>query len=105
MTDGPRTFRHVAVVGPGAIGLCVAIRLAQPTGGPQVTLIDHDADRARRLGGRALWLRSETGDRKARLPVALAPATPPDLVILATKAHQAATAARAAARWIGDAVL
>jgi len=107
VTDGPRTFRHVAVIGPGAVGLCVAIRLAQPDDGPQVTLIDRDADRARRLGGRALWLRSAGGDLRARLPVALAPAsgTPPDLVILATKAHQAAEAARSAADWIGDAVL
>ena len=105
MTDGPRTFDHVAVIGPGAIGLCVAIRLAQRSGGPKVTLVDHEADRARRLGGRALWLRSDAGDLRARLPVVLAPSTPPDLVILATKAHQAAAAARAAAAWIGRAAL
>ncbi len=105
MTDGPRTFDHVAVIGPGAIGLCVAIRLAQPTSGPRVTLIDHDADRARRLSGRALRLTSEAGPLAARVPVCLRPATPPDLVILATKAHQASAAARAAADWIGDAVL
>ena len=105
MTDGLRTFRHVAVIGPGAVGLCVAIRLAQPEDGPQVTLIDRDADRARRLGGRALRLTSDAGDLAARLPVYLRPPTPPDLAILATKAHQAGEAARAAADWIGDAVL
>ena len=105
MTEASRTFQHVAVIGPGAIGLCVAIRLAQRTDGPHVTLIDRDADRALRLGGRDLWLRSDAGDLKARLPVALAPATPTDLVILATKAHQAAAAARAAAAWIGQAPL
>lgn len=105
VTEGPSTFRHVAVVGPGAIGLCVAIRLARPDDGPQVTLIDRDADRARRLGGRALRLTSEAGDLAVRLPVCLRPPTPPDLVVLATKAHQAAAAAKAAADWIGDAVL
>ena len=101
----PRGFQHVVVIGPGAIGLCVAIRLAQRDDGPQVTVIDHDADRARRLSGRALWLRSDAGDLRARLPVVLEPRTPPDLVILATKAHQAAAAARAAAAWIGGAAL
>ena len=105
MTEAPRTFQHVAVIGPGAIGLCVAIRLAQRADGPQVMLIDRDADRARRLGGRDLWLRSDAGDLKARLPVALEPRTPPDLAILATKAHQSAAAARSAAAWIGQAPL
>ncbi len=105
MTEGPCGIQHVAVIGPGAIGLCLAIRLARMTGGPAVTLIDHDASRARRLSGRALRLHSEAGYLEARVPVRLAAETATDLVVLATKAHQAAAAARAAGAWIGDALL
>ncbi|MBE3133818.1 MAG: NAD-binding protein, partial [Acidobacteria bacterium] len=41
MTTGPGSprFPHVVVVGPGAIGLCLAVRLARSGG--RVTLIDH----------------------------------------------------------------
>jgi len=101
----PGEFHHVAVIGPGAIGLCVAVRLARLTGGPAVTLIDHDGNRARRLSSRPLRIRSEAGDLEARVPVRVAAETAPDLVILATKAHQAQSAAVAAKRWIGQAPL
>jgi len=105
VTESPRTFQHVAVIGPGAVGLCLAVRLAQQPDGPAITLIDRDADRARRLSGRAIQLLSDTGDLQARLPVVLAPKTPPDLVFLATKAHQAQAAARTARAWMGAAPL
>ena len=105
MTEPSRAFQHVAVIGPGAVGLCLAVRLAQAADGPAVTLVDRDADRARRLSGRAIRLLADAGDLQARLPVVLAPETPPDLVFLATKAHQAAEAARAAKDWIGGAPL
>ncbi|MBL7139640.1 MAG: 2-dehydropantoate 2-reductase [Planctomycetes bacterium] len=101
----PRTFQHVVIVGPGAVGLCVAVHLAGTDGGPRVTLVDHDAGRAARLSARPLRLRTEGGILEARVPVRLAPDEPPDLVILATKAHQAGRAVAAAAAWIGRAPL
>jgi 2-dehydropantoate 2-reductase len=105
LAEAPPAFQHVAVIGPGALGLCVAVRLAQGPDGPRVTVIDHDEDRARRLSGRAVRLAGDAGDLQARLPVVLAPREPVDLVILATKAPQAQAAARAAAGWIGAAPL
>jgi len=98
-------FQHVAVIGPGAIGLVLAIRIAHVAGGPQVTLIDHDAERARRLSASPVRLSSPFGDVAADVPVRLAPEVPVDLVILATKAHSARGAAEGAAGWIGDAPL
>ena len=105
LTTGPRSprFPHVAVVGPGAIGLCLAVRLARSGG--RVTLIDHRPDRAARLSAAPLRLHGPEGDLEARVAVGLAPDAPPDLVILATKAHQARAAAEAAAPWIGAAPL
>jgi 2-dehydropantoate 2-reductase len=94
-------FKHVAIIGPGAIGLCLAVHLAR--GGRRVTLIDHRPDRAARLSARPVRLHSPAGDVEATIPVRLAPDTPPDLVILATKAHAARAAGAAAATWIGAA--
>jgi len=102
-TDGGYSFGHVAVVGPGAIGLVYAVRLARADGGPRVTLIDHRADRALRLSARPLVLHTPEGRLEAHLAVRTAPADPPDLVILATKAYSAAPAAAAIGRWIGRA--
>jgi len=99
----PATFAHVAVIGPGAIGVCVAVRLASADAGPRVTLIDRDPDRAARLSARPLRLRTADGVVEARLPVRTVPDAPPDLVVLATKAHQARGAAAEAAAWIGSA--
>ena len=94
-------FKHVVVIGPGAIGLCLAVHLARQ--GRRVTLIDHRPDRAARLSARPIRLRGPAGDVEATIPVRLAPDAPPDLVILATKAHAARAAAGAAATWIGAA--
>jgi 2-dehydropantoate 2-reductase len=98
-----RPSKHVVVIGPGAIGCMMAVRLAKA--GPRVTLIDHRADRAERLGARPIIIHTPAGDLEARIPVRLAPDEPPDFVILATKAHAARTAAEAAAGWIADAPL
>jgi 2-dehydropantoate 2-reductase len=81
----------------------IAVRLAKA--GTRVTLIDHRADRAERLGARPIIIHTPAGDLEERIPVLLAPDAPPDLVILATKAHAARTAAEAAAKWIADAPL
>jgi len=99
------TFLHVAVIGPGAIGLVLAVRIAHVAAGPKVTLIDHDAERAQRLSARPVRLSSRSGDMEARIPVRLVPDTPPDLVVLATKAYSAGRAAGEAAAWIGDSPL
>ena len=99
------TFQHFAVIGPGATGLVLAVRIAHVAGGPSVTLIDHDAERARRLSAKPIRLSSPSEDLEAKIPVRLAPGAPADLVILATKAHQARGAAEGAAGWIGDAPL
>ncbi len=98
MTDRS-PFRHVAVVGPGAIGLVYAVRLAGADGGPRVTLIDHRPDRAARLGDRPLVLHGPGGRVEASVDVRTAPEEPPDLVLLATKAYDAAEAAGAAVEW------
>ena len=96
-------FAHIVVVGPGAIGCMLAVRLALAGPSPRVTLIDHRRDRADRLSARPIVLHAPEGDLEARLPVRLAPDEPPDLVILATKAYAARDAARSVARWIGRA--
>jgi 2-dehydropantoate 2-reductase len=99
-TEAP--LKHVVVIGPGAIGLCLAVRLARQ--GRRVTLIDHRPDRAARLSARPIRLRGPAGDDvEAAIPVRLVPDVPPNLVILATKAHAARAAAGAAATWIGAA--
>ncbi len=98
MADRP-SFRHVAVVGPGAIGLVYAVRLAAADGGPRITLIDHRPERASRLDGRPLVLHAPDGRIEVRIDVRTAPQDAPDLVLLATKAFDAAEAARAAGRW------
>jgi len=100
-THEPQPFTHVAIVGPGAIGCMLAVRLALAGPSPRVTLIDHRRDRADRLSARPIVLHAPEGDLEARLPVRLVPDEPPDLVILATKAYAARDAARSAARWIG----
>ena len=99
----PLLTGHVVIIGPGAIGSCLAVRLALAEGGPRITLIDYRADRAARLSARPIRIHAPNGDLEARLPVRLRPEMPPDLVILAVKAHVARAAAASAASWIGRA--
>ena len=103
MSDLPGSFSHVAVIGPGAIGLVYAVRLASCPGGPAVTVIDHRADRAARLSARPLALDGPEGRLEARLAVRPAPDRPADLVLLATKAFSVRAAAESARPWIGRA--
>jgi 2-dehydropantoate 2-reductase len=102
-THQPASFGHVAIVGPGAIGCVLAVRLALAPRAPRVTLLDHRADRAARLSARPIVLHAPEGDLEARLPVRTAPEEPPDLVVLATKAGAARGVAEAAVSWIGPA--
>jgi 2-dehydropantoate 2-reductase len=94
---------HVAVIGPGAIGLCFAVRLAMAPCNLRVTLIDHRPDRAARLSGRPLVVHAPGGDLRKRLPVATAPDAPVDLAILAVKAPAVREAVLTAAPWLGAA--
>ena len=100
MTTG---FNHVVVIGPGAIGCCVAVRMALAPGAPKITLIDHRPDRAARLSARPILIHTPDGDLEAAIPVRIAPDSPADLVLLATKAYAARAAAAEAAAWIGRA--
>jgi len=104
-THEPLPFTHVAIIGPGAIGCVLAVRLALAPGAVRVTLVDHRADRAARLSARPIVVRASDGDCRARVPVHTAPEEPPDLVILATKAGAARAAAQGASAWIGRAPL
>ncbi len=97
-----QTIKHVAIIGPGAVGLVLAVRLALAPDKPKVTLIDHRPDRAARLSAKPIRLHTPTGDLEARIPIRTAPTERPDLVILATKAYAARAAAKMAAPWIGD---
>jgi 2-dehydropantoate 2-reductase len=113
----PLQTGHVVIIGPGAIGSCLAVRLALAEGGPlgcargrpRITLIDYRPDRAARLSARPIRIHTPdhagrmAGDLEARIPVRLRPEMPPDLVILAVKAHVARAAAASAASWIGRA--
>jgi 2-dehydropantoate 2-reductase len=102
----PQTrFSHVALVGPGAVGCVFAVRLALVKGGPRVTLIDHRPDRAARLSARPILIHTPQGDLQARIDVRTAPADSPDLVLFATKAYAAHTAAEASRGWIGGATV
>jgi len=100
-----RPYRHVVVIGPGAVGCVLAVRLARMPDAPAVTLLDRRPDRAARLSARPLHLRSPRGDVEAAVPVRTRPDSPPDLVLLATKAPDARAAAAGAAPWIGPAPL
>jgi 2-dehydropantoate 2-reductase len=100
-THEPQPFTHVAIIGPGAIGCMLAVRLARAGPSPRVTLIDHRPDRAERLSVRPIVLHAPEGDLAARVAVRVVPDEPADLVILATKAYAVRAAACAAAGWIG----
>ncbi len=98
-------FARVAVVGPGALGLVFAVRLARLEDGPRVTLVDPRPDRAARLNERPLVVHAPEGRFEARVRVALRPEDEPGLVILATKAHQVRPAAEAAVPWAARATV
>lgn len=95
----------MAIIGPGAIGSCLAVRLAAGQGGPRITLIDYDPIRSLRLSARPIVVHTPEGDLEKLIAVRTAPPVPVDLVILTVKAHAAGKAAQSAAAWIGAAPL
>jgi 2-dehydropantoate 2-reductase len=79
------------------------VRLALAPDGPGVVLIDHKPARAARLRAGPIRVRAPWGDLEAAIPADVLCSSPPDLVILATKAHAARAAAASAAAWTGEA--
>ncbi|MDP6381047.1 MAG: 2-dehydropantoate 2-reductase N-terminal domain-containing protein, partial [Phycisphaerae bacterium] len=93
---------RIAVVGPGAIGTVFAVYLAKA--GYNVVLVDHRAERARRLSKRSLVVQvGRRGRLSAKVRVTTRPRGKFELVILAVKAHAVENAAKKMKSWIGDA--
>ena len=75
----------ITVVGPGAMGCLFAVRLQRA--GHEVTLLDRDESRARRLAKNGITLvRGEQSDT-VQLPVTTRPPAAADLYVVLTKAH------------------
>ncbi len=91
----PAGAPHIVIVGPGALGIVTAVRLANAAA--QVTLAARSAEKARVLAGQGLRLDVVGGQSEhAMLPVVAAPeelAQPADVLIIATKCRQALAAA------------
>jgi len=92
---------RIAVVGPGAIGTVFAVYLAKS--GYKVVLVDHRADRARRLSKRRLVIQRGRGRLTAKVKVTTRPRGKFDLAILAVKAYSVDKAARKMKSWLGKA--
>lgn len=90
---------HIAIVGPGAVGLLWAARLARA--GAQVTILDHDPERAQRLSREGFILEEEGGETRQVLPVSAEPAQAlgqADLALVCVKAYQTAQVAQTLAQ-------
>jgi 2-dehydropantoate 2-reductase len=79
---------RVTVIGPGAVGLLWAGRLAQA--GAQVALLDHRPERAQRLNGEGIILEDDSGQVNHRLPASALPQVlhQTDLALVCVKAYQ-----------------
>lgn len=85
----------LAILGPGALGCLLAALFREA--GADVSLVDYRPDRVARLRLRGIQLSSLEGvHRVVAVPIGLAPEVGPcDLTIVAVKAYQTETAARA----------
>jgi len=89
------------VVGPGAMGTLFAVNLKRA--GHSVTMLDHDAERARRISENALRVEGTDGSIDEHISVSTEPpASQPDLVLICVKAHQTHAAAERLKGWLGD---
>jgi 2-dehydropantoate 2-reductase len=79
---------RVTVIGPGAVGLLWAGRLAQA--GAQVALLDHRPERAQRLNDEGIFLEDGAGQVNHRLPAGALPQVldQTDLALVCVKAYQ-----------------
>jgi len=89
---------RVTVIGPGAVGLLWAGRLARA--GIQVNLLDHRPERAERLAANGILLEDQEGERRLSIPVTAKPEelAASDLALVCVKAYHTQDAARLLAR-------
>jgi 2-dehydropantoate 2-reductase len=75
----------IAVIGPGAVGILYAARLANA--GSDVTLVDHSPSRIERLNASGITVEAASGTQTSK--VAVSDTVPPDseLVLICVKAH------------------
>ena len=85
----------LAVLGPGALGCLLAALFREA--GAEVSLVDYRPERVARLRLRGIQVHTlEGGPRVVKVPIGLAPEVGPcDVTIVAVKAYQTETAARA----------
>jgi 2-dehydropantoate 2-reductase len=79
---------RVTVIGPGAVGLLWAARLAQARA--QAALLDYKAERAQRLNDQGIVLEDENGQARQTLPASALPQVlaETDLALVCVKAYQ-----------------
>ncbi len=89
---------RVTVVGPGAVGLLWACRLARA--GTEVSLMDYRPERAGRLAQSGVELEDPEGSERFNIPVSADPAAlaATDLALVCVKAYQTADVARVLGR-------
>jgi len=92
----------IAIVGPGAIGSLFAGMLSR--GGHEVWLLDKEAERARVLSKRGIWVSGPLGEFNSPARATTRPAEigEAELVLIAVKAYATEEAARAAAPIVGE---
>jgi 2-dehydropantoate 2-reductase len=85
---------RITVIGPGAVGLLWASRLAQA--GQEVALLDHRPGRAGRLGQQGVVLEDHQGRRRLSLPATAQPDIlgQTELALVCVKAYHTPEAAR-----------
>jgi len=85
---------RITVIGPGAVGLLWAGRLAQA--GARVALLDHRPERAQRLNDQGIILEDVTGQANLRLPASALPKVlgETDLALVCVKAYQTGEVAK-----------
>ncbi len=81
-------MKKIAIIGPGAMGSLFAAYLENA--GLDVTLIDHDKERAARLTATGISVKGVRGNFKAKVPVITRASKlgPVDLVMVCVKAYQ-----------------
>ncbi len=79
---------RITVIGPGAVGLLWAARLAKA--GAQVAILDHRPERAQHLAAKGIVLEDENGRERLRLPAGAEPRVleETDLALVCVKAYQ-----------------
>ncbi len=91
---------NIAIVGGGAMGSVYAALLG--SAGHAITLLDRNPERVRAITAQGLRLEGPLGDRTVRVTATLqAPAVAQDLVVLAVKAADVASAITAARPLLG----